>query len=101
MEALSSVFQNFIVQIFIGIGIMVLLVSLASAMKLLAGKSHGKADTKLRADLEQQVQSLRDEVQQLRTTLLDHSMSLEANVEGIKHRVNSIERNNNPHRGER
>lgn len=93
MEAIRSLLDNFVVQIFIGIGIMVVLITLAEAVKVRAGKSRGKADAKLKAELEQQVQSLREEVQQLRSTVLDHSMSLEANVEGIKHRVASIEQN--------
>ncbi len=93
---MASILNNFVVQVLLGIGGMVFLITLGEAIRGGAARHNDKSrkedQLRIRAGLQQEIQSLREQMEQLKSTLLEHSMSLDSNVEGLKYRVDSLER---------
>jgi hypothetical protein len=96
MGALESILRNFIVQIFLGIGAMVFLITIGEAIRSSAskrGNSRSKEEEeKMRSEFRQELGALREEMQTMKSILLEHSMSLDANVENLKNRIEHVER---------
>ncbi len=93
MSWLQSLLGNFFVQIFIGIGIMVLLITIGESIKsLVSGRTSGKAIRKAREESSKELVGLRNEMQSMKEMLLAHSMSLDENVSHLARRVEHLER---------
>lgn len=95
MNALEMVFDNFFVQVFVGIGLMVFLIAIGEAfarmLRPLWKKQTERMVSAMKEDLQGQIEALRQEVRSARSTVLDHSMSLESNVETLVRRVERLE----------
>ena len=91
-----AILNNFVVQVLLGIGGMVFLITLGEAIRGAAARhndnSRKEEQLRIRAGLQQEIQSLRQQMDDLKSTLLEHSMSLDSNVEGLKYRVENLER---------
>ncbi|MGI8923913.1 MAG: hypothetical protein ACR2HJ_07735 [Fimbriimonadales bacterium] len=92
---MGSFFGNFVVQILVGVGLMVFLITLAETFKASALRKTNKLskeeEFKIKGDMQKEIMALREEVDALKSTLLEHSMSLQSNVDGIKHRLERVE----------
>ena len=75
---------------------MVFLITLGDAIRNSASKSRPKQskefEVKLRGDMQKELVTLRQEMESMKSLLLEHSMSLDANVEALKHRMDNAER---------
>lgn len=94
MEVLSGVLGNFFVQILLGIGAMVFLITLGEAIsKGVAGRSRRRNDEEKHViqSLQKEIVALRRELDELRSLAVDHSMSLDRNVEVLQQRVEHLE----------
>ena len=92
---LAALFENFVVQILLGVGAMVFLILMGETIKTSASKSNARvskeAEAKIKGDMQKEIKALREEVAALKSTLLEHSMSLQTNVDMLQHRVNNVE----------
>jgi hypothetical protein len=91
---LEAIMRNFVVQILLGIGGMVMLIMLGEAIRNIAHRKPGTdkaAESRIRADVQKELVSMRSEVDQLRSILVEHSMSLDNNVETLSRRVAHLE----------
>lgn len=96
MNAFEMVFGNFLVQVFVGIGIMVLLImvgeAFARSLRPISKMQAERMVVVMREDLQGQIEALRQEVHSARSTVLDHSISLERNMETLVRRVERLEK---------
>jgi hypothetical protein len=93
-EAFHLLFSNSVVQILVGIGMMVMLIGLGGRIRrssLRDGRLNKELEMKVRSSSQAELQRLRDEMTELRKTLVDHSMSLDRNVELLTRRVEALE----------
>ena len=92
---LQTVINNVVVQILLGVGGMVFLICLGEALRNNVSRRSTRLDkeqeVKIKADFQKDIVALRNEVEKLRTIVLEHSMSLDNNVETLKHRMNHVE----------
>jgi uncharacterized protein YlxW (UPF0749 family) len=99
MSALEGLLNNFVVQIMIGIGMMVFLISVGESFsKGIRGRHERRnkdLERKLTSDVTKEVDKLREEMNKLRSTLVEHSMSLDTSVENLSRRVEALERRTN------
>lgn len=83
----------------VGIGIMVFLISIAESFSKGIRGRHEKRnkdlEKKLTSEVTKEVERLREEMNKLRSTLVDHSMSLDTSVENLSRRVEALERRAN------
>ncbi|GIV02421.1 MAG: hypothetical protein KatS3mg015_1251 [Fimbriimonadales bacterium] len=94
MEVMNSILENFVVQIFLGIGGMILLISIGEAIRNRVthkARRRSKEEAQVIAMLQKEVAELRKQVEELRTLALDHSMSLDRNVEILQQRLDGLE----------
>jgi len=96
MEIFRDFLNNFVVQVLLGIGLMVFIILFGNALANFFSKREKRLDKKftenLRKEVAQDISKMREEIEQLRTTLLEHSLSLESNFESLRHRVEHLER---------
>ncbi|HWP30404.1 MAG TPA: hypothetical protein VNK96_01575 [Fimbriimonadales bacterium] len=96
MEIFRDFLNNFVVQILLGIGVMVFIIMLGNAIADFFSKREKRLDKKftenLKKEASQDISKMREEIEQLRATLLEHSLSLESNLESLRHRVEHLER---------
>lgn len=96
MEISKNFLNNFVVQILLGIGMMVFIIIIGNAISDFFSKRQKRLDKKftenLRKAATQDVSKMREEIEQLRATLLEHSLSLESNFESLRQRVEHLER---------
>jgi predicted nucleic acid-binding Zn-ribbon protein len=93
MNWLQSLFGNFFVQILVGLGLMVFLITIGEAIKsLVSNRTSGKAIRKAREASSKELVGLRNEIQSMKEMLLAHSMSLDENVSHLARRVEHLER---------
>lgn len=98
MEVVNSIVGNFVVQILLGVGVMVFIIAIAEAIsKGLVGRSQRRSneEKQIIQSLQKEVASLRQELEQLRSLSVDHSMSLDRNVEVLQQRVERLEQQAN------
>jgi len=92
---LQAIVNNVVVQILLGVGGMVFLITLGEALRnnaMRRGQQLGKeAEAKIKADLQKDIVAIRQEIDNLKSVLLEHSMSLDSNVETLKHRLQHLE----------
>jgi uncharacterized protein YceH (UPF0502 family) len=92
---LAGLFGNFVVQILLGVGGMVFLILMGETIKTGASKSGARltkeAEAKIKGEMQKEIKALREEVAALKSTLLEHSMSLQTNVDMLQHRVSNVE----------
>jgi hypothetical protein len=94
MEAVQSIFENVVVQVLLGVGGMVFLMALGEAIRNLAtfrAKQRSKEEVQVIALLQREVAQLREEVAEVRSLAVDHSMSVDRNVELIQRRLDTLE----------
>lgn len=94
-QLFADLFSNFLVQVFLGIGMMVALIILADGFRLFGvrrdKRQEKELEMRIKSSSQEQIEKLRGELSQLRDTLVDHSMSLDQNVEHLSKRVDSLE----------
>src|SRR5581483_1921733 len=93
-EAFHLLFSNSVVQILVGIGMMVMLIGIGGRIRrstLRDGRFNKEMEMRVRSSAQAELQRLRDEMTELRKTLVDHSMSLDRNVELLTRRVEALE----------
>ncbi|MCW5946004.1 MAG: hypothetical protein KIT74_03120 [Fimbriimonadales bacterium] len=93
MSWLNALLSNFVVQILVGIGLMVFLITVGEAIKsLVTSRTSGRALKRAREQSSKELESMRTEMQQMKDMLLSHSMSLDENVSHLARRVEHLER---------
>lgn len=74
---------------------MVFLILMGETIKTGASKSGARlgkeAEAKIKGEMQKEIKALREEVAALKSTLLEHSMSLQTNVDMLQHRVSNVE----------
>lgn len=94
-EILRELFGNVVVQVLVGIGIMTLLMGFGRALRDGARgrdkRAEKELEMKLLSESQAQLAKMRSEMDQLKTTLVEHSMSLDRNFELLSSRVKSLE----------
>lgn len=95
MEVISGFFGNFVVQVLLGVGAMIFLIMLGESVRSMVHRHNerlsSKAEEQLRSEFAAEISHLREQMSSLQGTLLEHSMSLDNNVEGLKHKVSALE----------
>lgn len=93
------ILDNWVVQILLGIGAMVFLITLGESFAKGAArrteKLRAQQEARIRSAFQGELNSLREEMNNLKSTLLEHSMSLDRNVEGLKYRLDTLETKRN------
>lgn len=97
MDIIETLMRSVFMQIFLGIGMMVFIIMLGKSLYNITERSKltvsNKQREKVKEDIASETKKLNKDFQQLRDTLLEHSMSLDSTVEQLKHRVDNLERN--------
>lgn len=97
MDIIETLMRSVFMQIFLGIGMMVFIIMLGKSLYNITERSKlavsNKQREKVKQDIASETKKLEKDFQQLRDTLLEHSMSLDSTVEQLKHRVDNLERN--------
>jgi F0F1-type ATP synthase membrane subunit b/b' len=74
---------------------MVFLILMGETIKTGASKSSAglgkESEAKIKGEMQKEIKALREEVASLKSTLLEHSMSLQTNVDMLQHRVSNVE----------
>jgi F0F1-type ATP synthase membrane subunit b/b' len=74
---------------------MVFLILMGETIKTGASKSSARlgkeSEAKIKGEMQKEIKALREEVASLKSTLLEHSMSLQTNVDMLQHRVSNVE----------
>ncbi|MER3414543.1 MAG: hypothetical protein C4341_10035 [Armatimonadota bacterium] len=94
MEILNNIFGNFVVQILLGVAVMVFIIAIGEAIsKGVAGRSRERSAEQKRViqSLQKEIAALRQELEEMRSLTVNHSMSLDRNVEVLQQRVQRLE----------
>lgn len=94
MEIVTGILGNFIVQILLGVGAMVFIISIGEAIsKGMAGRTRQRSSEEKHViqSLQKEIAALRRELDEIRSLSVDHSMSLDRNVEVLQQRVQRLE----------
>lgn len=94
MDSITPVLDNVVVQILLGVGAMVFLISVGEAIsKALSGRVRARSteEKQLIQSLQKEIVTLRREFEELRNLSVEHSMSLDRNVEILQQRVQRLE----------
>lgn len=96
MEIFRDFLNNFVVQVLLGVGVMVFIIMLGNALADFFSKREKRLDQKftenLKKEAAQDISKMREELEQLRATFLEHSLSVESNLESLRQRVEYLER---------
>ena len=88
---MGALIENPVFAIFVGIGVMVFIIKLGEAIHTRAGRSAPVPASSEVTDLRKQVDTLQNELRDLRDTATQHAMSLDRNVELLTQRLNQVE----------
>lgn len=94
MDSLTPVLNNVVVQVLLGVGAMVFLISVGEALgKALSSRARARSteEKQLVQSLQKEIVALRQEFEELRNLSVEHSMSLDRNVEILERRVQRLE----------
>jgi TolA-binding protein len=94
LDSITPILNNVVVQVLLGIGAMVFLISVGEAIsKALSSRARARSaeEKQLVQSLQKELVSLRQEFEELRSLSVEHSMSLDRNVEILEQRVQRLE----------